>query len=330
MARDPLRDRFFNQMDRELADFIDPLTGKAKEDFLEAVPCPICNADHFSPLFEKNGLDFVRCKNCTFVYVNPRLRQDLVEEGYGEGGEAESNRLWADVLLSPAQQSFNDNAYAFLLDRIEEELPKKGKLLDVGCSVGHFLSLASARGYEVEGIEIEPKARTYARAEGFTVHDAKLEELALPANSYDVITMLGLIEHLPHPVNFMREAHRILRPGGIVVFNGVPNIQSLTVMMLRENARTFNGRNHLGYYSPRTLTKLATDTGFAIAHLSTYVTALDSILNQAQFLDPFDDISLALVPEKLAQTIESDRDAVEEWIIKHDLGYKIRAIAKKV
>lgn len=324
MARDALRDAFFEQMHDELLRFVDPATGKARADLVEHIPCPLCAGTVYNVLFTKLGLDFVRCGKCSFVYVNPRLKEDVVIKGYTGDAEAESNRIWKKVLESPEQQAFNTVAF----DRLLDQLGGAGRVLDVGCSVGHFLLRAQARGYEVEGLEIEPEALAAARAAGLTVHEATLEEKQYPDASFDVVALLGLIEHVPNPRGLLREVHRILRPGGAVVFNGVPNVESLMVMVLREEARTFNGRNHLGYYSPRTLQYVLDAEHFALSWLETYVAGLDAVVNCGMFMPPFGDVPEAL-PEPIKALLTTGRSEAEEWICRHGLGYKIRAVARK-
>ncbi len=329
MAHDKLKDDFFNQMDKELDRFIDKTTSRVKAEFVEEIDCPICSGTDYSVLFIKNGLDFVRCDTCSFVYVNPRFKEDKILEGYSDSEYAESNRIWKDILLDDTQHSFNNDAYTFLLDRLKEKKPNGGKLLDVGCSVGHFMEMAREYGYSTEGVELEPEARKEAEGKGFVVHNSLLEDLGFSNGEFDIVSLLGLIEHLPDPVNFMKEVNRILPSGGVVVFNGVPNMNSLIVMSLKEKARTFNGRNHLGYYTVDTLTHLLDIAGFNISYSGTYVTGLDSVINYAQFLDPFVDLDITYLGSVMKDKLNKDRDRIEKNIIDLGLGYKIRAIGVK-
>ena len=329
MARDNLKDIFFSKMEKELDRLVDEKTGKVKSGFVEKISCPLCSNSDYKILFIKNGLDFVRCKECSFVYVNPRLKEDKILEGYSDSEHAESNRIWKKVLLNNRQHSFNDSAYSFLLDRLKEKKPNGGKLLDVGCSIGHFMEMAQEYGYSTEGVELEPEARKEAEKKGFIVHDSLLENIQFPEGSFDVVSLLGLIEHLPNPVNFMEEVNRILSKNGAVVFNGVPNINSLIVMSLQEKARTFNGRNHLGYYTIDTLSYLLDITGFDISYCGTYVTGLDSVINHSQFLDPFADMDTTYLGSVMKDKLNKNRDHIEKNIIDMDLGYKIRAIGIK-
>ena len=264
------------------------------------------------------------------MFVNPTLPQELINAGYGKSKPAESNRIWKDVLLSKEQQDFNDRAFNFLLDQLKELRPHKGRLLDVGCSIGHFLEVASKTGYHVEGIELEPEARNIAKKKGFRVYKERLELLDIKDNTYDVVALLGLLEHLPNPASFMKIIQRILTPGGMVLFNGLPNINSLNNMILQKEARVFNGRNHLGYYNKKTLSYLLEKTGFKIKYFGTYVPALDSIINKIQMLDPFGDLDTKYLDPAFQNIVSKHRTLLEELIVHCGMGYKIRSIAIKV
>jgi 2-polyprenyl-3-methyl-5-hydroxy-6-metoxy-1,4-benzoquinol methylase len=331
MKRDEVKEKFFEQRDRELEGLIDATTGKVRQEIVRSIPCPLCRGDSYTQLFTKKGFDFVRCNVCSFVYVNPQLIEEKIIEAYTEGYNAKSSRIWKDVLVDSRQFEFNTVNFGFLISKTKEVV-RSGKLLDVGCSIGHFLDLARKSGFEVEGMELEPKAIEYARRHyNVLIHEKKLEDARFPSESYDVVSLLGLIEHLPQPREFMREVYRITKPGGALILSGVPNVESLAVMTLHEDARMFHGRNHLGYYSVNTLERLLGEAGFRIKFYDTYVSCLDSILNEGQQIDPFAEPQISYLPEKLKQKITDPhgRSEIEQLLYEFDLGYKIRAVAVK-
>jgi len=329
MAKDITRDKFFAEMEKELKRFVDTRTGLLDNKYSVYIDCPLCRKNNFKKLFDKSGFTYVRCSECTFVFVNPRLNEDSILEGYSESNHAESNRIWKEVLETNQQQSFNTQAYSFLLKELKKLGKVSGKLLDVGCSIGHFMSLAKQFGFEAEGVELEPQARAAAIKKGFIVKDHLIENSSYEDKSFDVVSLLGLIEHLPNPLDFMQHIRRILKDDGFILFNGVPNINSINNIMLGSKARVFNGRNHLGYYTKRTFLKLMSDSGFEVVFFDTYVTALDSIINTIQGLDPFDDVSYDLLDVKIKSLLKENRSIVEKFILDNELGYKIRAIVQK-
>ena len=93
---------------------------------------------------------------------------------------------------------------------------KNLKLLDVGCDTGGLLTVARYDfGMEVMGVEISPTAAEVARSQrGLDVRVGELIEQAFPAESFDVITLMDVIEHVPDPAALLSETRRLLRPGG--------------------------------------------------------------------------------------------------------------------
>jgi cyclopropane fatty-acyl-phospholipid synthase-like methyltransferase len=86
-------------------------------------------------------------------------------------------------------------AYLELLaPRLPEGLPSR-ELLDIGCAHGFMLRAAKQKGFRASGIEISPATLT-AREQGFTVYDRPLADLNLPADTFDPITAIDVIEHV--------------------------------------------------------------------------------------------------------------------------------------
>jgi 2-polyprenyl-3-methyl-5-hydroxy-6-metoxy-1,4-benzoquinol methylase len=145
------------------------------------------------------------------------------------------------------------------------------RLLDVGCSSGSLLAVAAEMGFAVTGVETAPAAAEAARRAGFEVHLGALEEAALAPASFDVITLIELIEHLTEPLAMMQACHRLLRPGGIVLIS-TPNPASWTARVLGARWEGFSLvrlGGHICFYSPAAIRALAQRTGFDVIGIST-------------------------------------------------------------
>lgn len=94
---------------------------------------------------------------------------------------------------------------------------KTGSLLDIGCGRGDYLEAFSGLGFSVTGVDISKSASVDEKK--FKVETADLEEESLPFsdNSFDFVFCKSVIEHMKQPTNLMREALRVLKPGGIAV-----------------------------------------------------------------------------------------------------------------
>src|SRR5207237_7184941 len=97
------------------------------------------------------------------------------------------------------------------------------RLLDVGAHAGRFIHLAQTRGWQVEGIELNPRTAAYAAAHtGAPVHRVNAHGLALGGHRYDAVVLTDVLEHIPEPVKLLRELAALLDPGGVVA-GKVPN-----------------------------------------------------------------------------------------------------------
>jgi 2-polyprenyl-3-methyl-5-hydroxy-6-metoxy-1,4-benzoquinol methylase len=146
-------------------------------------------------------------------------------------------------------------------------LPATGRLLEVGCACGFLLVAARERGFHVQGVELSAWASDYARTTfGLDVKTGTLENLALPAESYDAVVMADVIEHLTDPRRTVRQIHRLLRPGGRLLLL-TPDVSSLM-------ARVFGPRwwglldDHYFYFSRATLGSLLESEGYAIERIT--------------------------------------------------------------
>lgn len=145
-----------------------------------------------------------------------------------------------------------------------------GKLLDVGCGGGRFLKRMKRRGWQVEGIDFDAQATKKVTARfGIKTHVGDLTQCALPADSFDVITMSQSIEHLYDPNAVLRESLRILKPGGLLVMT-TPNVMSIGAKEFGASWRGWEAPRHLHLFSVPSLQRLTQKAGFEISEARTY------------------------------------------------------------
>jgi len=145
------------------------------------------------------------------------------------------------------------------------------RLLDVGCSSGAFVWIAQNMGVDAEGVEPTEKPLAKAREMGLKVHRGMLHEVAFPDDSFDVVTLFEVIEHLDKPSSLLAECRRILRPGGILVI-GTGNTKSWTRRIRGSSWDFFDMRQHGGhinFFSSDSIAVLAMATGFKAAKVRT-------------------------------------------------------------
>ena len=137
---------------------------------------------------------------------------------------------------------------------------KPVKILDVGCGTGSDLTFFSQFGKTV-GLDLSPVAIDYCHKRGFpNVKLANALSLPFSDNTFDVVALLDVLEHIDDDIAVLKEAHRVLKPGGIVIVTApaLPFIWSVHDTM----------QNHLRRYTPSRLTHIARKTHFKKCYLS--------------------------------------------------------------
>ena len=194
----------------------------------------------------------VRCTHCGFVYANPQPPPSELERVY----RRLVDNAYADE--EPARTRTAERMLAL----VERHCPKKGSLLDVGCSIGIFLRCAQRNGWQVLGVEPSSWAIEQCQMRGIPVLQGFIETITLSSESFDVVTMWDVLEHTLNPVQALKKVHDALKPDGFLFIN-VPNIESVAARLLRHRWPLLLVE-HLWYFSPSTLKSLLERNGFRL------------------------------------------------------------------
>ena len=217
---------------------------------VEWVQCNICSSESTDLLWAKDGFQYVKCKRCGLVYVNPRLTEDEIRRIDEEGFTSRCD-------THPEPLDFQ--SYRGFFSRIDK-YRLTNRLLDVGCFKGHLLVGARQHGWDVFGTEISESAAQYARMSyGLKVHCGPLHDAAYGSDTLDVVSLFDVIEHPSDPFAYLREIRRILRPGGLLHIT-TPNFNGVMRTILGKRWTVFFPW-HLYYFSYQTLEKLLINSG---------------------------------------------------------------------
>ncbi len=137
-----------------------------------------------------------------------------------------------------------------------------GAVLDIGCGGGSFLRIAQECGWDVTGIDPDPKAVANCRSQGLNVQHGGLELFDGKECLFDVITMSHVIEHVHHPVEVMKVCHRLLKPGGRFWIE-TPNVESLEHRLFGRNWLGYDPPRHLVLFNPGSMTAALSSVGFS-------------------------------------------------------------------
>lgn len=239
---------------------------------MEEISCPFCESPGGDPLHREGSFQMVRCPSCQFIYLNPRPTEEFLLQFYQhylpeEGPSIES---WHEMMRSIFQQSARlidhclGNRWIGGNKTVATCCKERERLLDVGTGFGFFLAEMKATGWEVAGVELSHKAIDYARDTlGLFLYPGPLEKVGFPEDYFDVVTGFYLIEHLPHPVAFLKECCRILKPGGSLLlrYPHTTPIKNLLHLLGVEN-RLYDLPAHLSDFSPGMIEQCLNRAGF--------------------------------------------------------------------
>jgi SAM-dependent methyltransferase len=223
---------------------------------VENVNCLLCEKTKSIPLYQEGLFQMVKCSSCQFVFLNPRPTSDSLFRFYQEylPKEESSIESWKKMMKPVFHRATH----------LLQQYAREGKLLDVGTGFGFFLAEMKKKGWDVTGVEISQKGMDYARdVLGLAIYPGPLEKANFPDRYFDAITGFYVIEHLPQPIGFLRECHRILKPGGLLLlrYPHTTPIKNLLQFFGIKN-RLYDLPAHLSDFSPRMIQRCLERTGF--------------------------------------------------------------------
>ena len=141
---------------------------------------------------------------------------------------------------------------------LKKLLKHKTRLLDIGCGVGSFLAFMKKMGVQVYGVEINSKARDICHKKNIEVMET---EQGFSPNSFDVITLWHVLEHLPKPEISIAAYRELLKKEGALVI-AVPNFESHDRMYYQKDWAALDAPRHLWHFTPKGLIKMLNELGF--------------------------------------------------------------------
>ncbi len=203
--------------------------------------------------------------------------------------------------------------------------PKKGeKILDIGCGTGFYVKYLINKDCKVTGTDISKiyinQAKEYAAGAKYLVCDAA--NLPFDKNSFDKILMTEVIEHIPDPIDAIKEIKRVLKPGGYAVIT-TPNKYSPMNLAykIKRKIRDYKFNEHLHEY---------TKTEFQDI-LSKYFEITDLIYSNYLIPYPFDNLFTQSKSEKLIEILARIEKHMSVNRFFGDLGWTmIFKVRKKV
>ena len=261
------------------------------------IECTVCKDSESIVVLRKESIVLHKCQKCGTVFL----------AGYSNGFVSELYAYYDKYENVDKEDVYNPvtNARCQDLLRWFSRFGIGREVLDVGCGLGQFVEVANRSGWIAEGLELSREAVNFARRQGLAVQELDFLSAAIKPNSYDLVTLFEVIEHVPNPAEFLYRAGEVVRSGGLVYLT-TPNFASVDRCLLGENWKVI-GPGHLTYFTSRTLRALVKKAGcFEILHFETRNLSMAALrvlgcglfLRPTPTIDPHDEFETDYDPKR--------------------------------
>lgn len=263
------------------------------------IKCPLCGkADSKSfpiyYIFKDKRFDARECKSCKFIFIDPRPTDDDLQLMYSDeyflfDGADFGAHSSTDYETAAIRGSVK---FPIILGAIKKFKPA-GKFFEVGCGMGYFLNYVKSSGYEVSGIEYAALGAEASRTKfSLDVQQSSFEAWNVVPETYDVVFLGDVLEHLIDPLSMLRKAQAMLKPGGVVAvevpstFNAIVGRLAVAEMRLLGKERKMPmPPYHVNEFTPGTLRKILSNAGYAQISILQRVKAPSTITLRGSMFD---------------------------------------------
>ena len=230
--------------------------------------CPWCGSEKSQihlwlkdEFLTKEDFQIYECKNCGLLYTEPRPDKEKIGQYYKSEAyysHQENKKGFIPKLYESVKSVNLKKKY-----KIATKGLKRGKVLDIGCGVGDFLHTMEQMGWEGSGIEPSEEAKEIARKRVRAQIWQPQEIESLPDNSFDLITMWHVLEHVDDVKEEIRQLQRLVKKGGRLVL-ALPNFKSYDAQYYNAQWAAYDVPRHLNHFCKESIVRIFRDSSFEL------------------------------------------------------------------
>lgn len=219
--------------------------------------CLVCSNDKFEDylicndyLVTKNDFKLVKCKNCNFIFTNPRPLESDISNYYASSDYISHTNRTANLFeyIYKCVKNYSLKKKYNLIKRYF----KKGNILDYGCGTGDFLAYMKSKNWNTFGLEPNDNARNFA-IEKNKLNIKKINEISEFENNYfNIITLWHVLEHIYNADEIINLLKNKLDDNGTLII-ALPNHESYDAIYYKENWAAYDVPRHIYHFNKNTI-----------------------------------------------------------------------------
>ena len=234
--------------------------------------CYACGATNSKDIYAQVGkYTLSKCRQCKLIKTEGVKYEDVkklyLEDDYysDKGGSGFATDVY-DENGNPIFVDHYTKKRLLPIERFVKRPSSESKIdyLDIGCSAGNTMAIARQRGWNVKGIEPSEVAVKFACEKlNLDVTQCDIDQMDLSTESFDVISLFHVLEHVEDPKKTLQKIREGLRKDGILALE-VPNIESLPAKLKKKSWHGYVLPYHLWHFSLSPLVKIIEDSGYNV------------------------------------------------------------------
>lgn len=231
---------------------------------MEKVDCIICSSKKSELIInvtdrlskEKKLYNIVKCKNCSFIFLNPRYNSMEIKPFYDAKAYDPHRKTFESIYT--VLYSFVQYFTMYWKYRIIRRYFSKGSVLDIGGGNGKFVQFMNGKGWQATLQD------SYAPIKNINKKYNFVKELSeLKNKKFDLITLWHSIEHIHDQDILFKNIEDLLNKNGILMI-AAPNIHAIEKKYFKENWVAYDAPRHLYHFDLQTINKLCNNKNFKI------------------------------------------------------------------
>ena len=231
--------------------------------------CPWCNSENNHQFIKlkdyfltNEEFEIIECDECKLLFTNPGPTPDRIGDYYKSENYLSHNEekkgIFAEIYNYVKKINIK-NKYKIAVGNLHSEI----RILDIGCGVGDFLLYAKENGCNTTGIEPSENARKIAEKK-LNCKILSPEELEnIPDNSFDIITMWHVLEHVADLKTEIQHLQRILKKDGRLIL-ALPNYKSYDAEYYKDKWAAYDVPRHLNHFSQDSINNIFKETNLQL------------------------------------------------------------------